>query len=187
MVKVRRLKLGYHPGLAKPPAARHYLRPSTPMKVGLAARTPKQWLDFVRRHPDQAGAKPARVYLSRAKMAELIRVKGEVAKAHPYRPDPAGNDFWRLLKGRQLGDCEDIALTIRELLAALGWSMGALRPAICRTTLGRGHAVLCVHTTAGVYVVDNLIPHVAPWAGLLHSWICRLDGDRWRLILPKPK
>lgn len=183
----RRLKLGYQGRPFKPSLSRNHLRPSTRMPVGFTAATPPQWLDFVRRHPDQTGAKPARVYLSAKRLKELIRVKREVAKAHFYRPDPAGNDRWALLQGREPGDCEDMALTIRAALAALGWHMGALRPAICKTTLGRGHAVLLIHTTVGVYVVDNLIAHIAPWAGLLHSWIARLDGDRWRLILPKPK
>lgn len=159
-----------------------HLRPSTPMPAGFSAQTPAQWVDFLKRHPDQAAAKPERIYLSATRLEELIRVKREVAAAHPYQTDP-GKDTWSVLEGRQPGDCEDIALTTRAHLAALGWPLGALRLAICKTPAGVGHAVLCVHTTVGVYVADNLFSHIAPWAALTHTWICRLDGEHWRTII----
>lgn len=167
-----------------PKPARLHLRRSTPMPSGFGYPTPPQWTDFIKRHPDQAGAKPTRVYLSAAKLEELINVKRQVARDHPYRHDP-GKDIWSVLEGRQPGDCEDLALTLRAHLAALGWPLGALRLAICKTPAGDGHAVLCIHTTVGVYIADNRLDHIASWAGLPYEWICRLEGARWVMILPR--
>ena len=128
----------------------------------------------------------ARVDLTRRRLRELISVKQQVNANCPYKPDQAGRDVWSILQDGEDGDCEDDVFTIRARLKALGWPLGALRPAICKTREGDGHMVLCIVTRrAGVYVADNLISHIAPWTALSHEWLIRLDGRRWRVISPK--
>ena len=111
----------------------------------------------------------------------LSRVKREVHDRCPYVADPARNDTWRLLNDGEAGDCEDLALTLRARLAALG----CLAPAICKTEAGQRHMVLLVVTAAGVYVADNRFAHIAPWAGLPYAWEICLGPDGWQTILPK--
>ena len=163
------------------------LRPATSMPVGFAMPDHPPYSDFLERYPDQASPRAARVRFTRPRQRELITVKRQVDDNCPYLPDKPGRDIGTILQDGQGGDCEDFVYTLIARLKALGWPIGALRPAICRTRAGVGHMVLCIVTEgAGVYVADNLLNHIAPWAGLSHQWICRLDGPRWRMILRKP-
>lgn len=163
------------------------LRPATPMPVGFAVPAAARDLAFFERYPDQVAVRAERVNLTQRRLRELITVKRQVRDNCPYKPDRPGRDVATILKDGEGGDCEDIVYTIRARLKALGWPLGALRPAICKTRAGIGHMVHCIVTRgAGVYVADNLIPHIAPWAALDHEWLSRLDGKRWLLINPKP-
>lgn len=162
------------------------LRPSTPMPAGFRVQTPPQWIDFLERYPDQAATSAARVDLTAPRLRELLQVSAHVRKDCAYKRDPAGNDNWRIMLDGQEGDCEDSVLTVLARLVALGWPIGALRPAICTTQKGEGHMVLCIHTKGqGVYVRDNRFNHIAPWAELPYEWLARLDGQHWLMPLPK--
>ncbi len=159
------------------------LRPSSPMRVHFAAPTPPQYLAFVERYPDQVAARPQSIVFSKVRRQELFNVKRQVAVNCPYLADRPGRDVATILKDGEGGDCEDMVYTIRARLKALGWPLGALRPAICKTRAGVGHMVLCIVTRgAGVYIADNLLSHIAPWAALDHDWLARLD-NRWRMIV----
>lgn len=172
---------------APDPASVAGLRASLPMTLGFRVPTPPQWLDFLERHPDQAPpsdvAAGGVMELTPERLYDLIRINREVNDRCPYRPDPAGNDNWRLLEDGEAGDCEDLALTKRARLAAAGWPMGILRPGICRVPDGRGHLVLLTFLSAGVYVADNLFNHVAPWTGLSYRWEFCLGPGGWQMIL----
>jgi predicted transglutaminase-like cysteine proteinase len=170
------------PGSGQPSPAPG-LRASTPMTLGFRVQDPPQWLDFLERHPDQAAGERVSLFHAPTFIDDLIRINREVNDHCPYRPDPAGNDNWRLLEDGEAGDCEDLALTKRARLAARGWPMGILRPGICRVPDGRGHLVLLSFLSAGVYVADNLFAHIAPWAGLPYRWELCLGSYGWQAII----
>jgi predicted transglutaminase-like cysteine proteinase len=66
----------------------------------------------------------------------------------------AGVDIWA--SGGRYGDCEDYALTKRDLLIRSGWPSDALAMTVVKTPWGEGHAVLSVRTSRGTLVLDNL-------------------------------
>jgi predicted transglutaminase-like cysteine proteinase len=71
------------------------------------------------------------------------------------------DDRWstpaQALKGK--GDCEDYAITKYMSLKALGIPESALRIVVLTDTRKNiGHAVLSVHTSAGIYILDNQNP-----------------------------
>ncbi len=118
------------------------LRASTEMPVGFAVAPPPQWADFLERYPDQKAVRADVLDLLPPRLAELIQVSAQVRESCPYKRDSAGNDSWRILRDGEPGDCEDLALTVRARLVALGWPIGALRvcwpPANRRPTLVLG-------------------------------------------------
>lgn len=74
------------------------------------------------------------------------------------------------------GDCEDIQLEKRRLLAALGVPGRAMRMAMVINPEGEGHAVLLVGTDAGDLVLDNRVDRVLPWYRTGYVWVKR-EGD----------
>lgn len=71
-----------------------------------------------------------------------------------------GSDTWSV--GGRYGDCEDYAMTKRAKLIAAGWPSAALSLTVVKTPWGEGHAVLSVHTSEGLLVLDNLTHSVKP-------------------------
>lgn len=116
---------------------------------------------------------------------ELERVNAEVNGRVNYKSDVdlyGIPEFWTIAAGA--GDCEDYALAKRGELLALGWPVEALRLAVCLDERGRGHAVLTVDTSKGVYVLDNRSPFVQPWKALSYTWVKRqaAGGKAWVTI-----
>ena len=93
-----------------------------------------------------------------------------------------GQDEFRVLTHPgQKGDCEDLALTKRDLLIQMGLNPGALRLTQCRLRSdrfslpeGEGHAVLTVETDRGTWVMGAYGP-VVPW----DASECDTYGMRW--------
>ena len=92
-------------------------------------------------------------------------------------------DFWAVMGSEKLGDCEDYALTKREILRA-ELPIDALRLATCWTELNGYHAVLVVVTDTGDYVLDNRHKWPVPWAELKYKWDKMQDADgKWRKVI----
>ena len=159
------------------------LRASTSMTLGFGVADPPQWESFLEREPDESAAADFEIELSAELLEDLILANRTVNDNCPYKPDPAGNDTWRVLAPGEAGDCEDLALTKRAMMTTENWPAGGLRPAICRTDAGERHMVLLIFTTAGVYVADNRFDHIAPWKGLPYKWESVLCSTGWRLII----
>jgi predicted transglutaminase-like cysteine proteinase len=70
------------------------------------------------------------------------------------RPQNEERDVWSI--GVDVGDCEDYALTKRQMLIDAGVPAGVLRMAVVMTEKGEGHAILVVKTDVGDLVLDNL-------------------------------
>lgn len=71
-------------------------------------------------------------------------------------------DFW--VPAIRVGDCEDIAMAKKLALHnELGIPMHQISIATAWTPDDEGHAVLLLHTTAGVKVLDNLTDDIMRW------------------------
>jgi predicted transglutaminase-like cysteine proteinase len=159
--------------------------------AGPVGGSPRPWLEFCGRDParTRCRAAPARIPLTAATYADLARVQVTVNRYVTQAPELTDmGDDWHLLAAGDDGDCEDIALTKRDILLAAGWPAGALRPAICyaQGQVPGGpalHAVLTVETDAGTYVLGNLSPAVDHWTrSECAGWVMRAGAEGWDWI-----
>jgi predicted transglutaminase-like cysteine proteinase len=92
-------------------------------------------------------------------------------------------EWWEYPGSR--GDCEDLVLLKRRMLAAKGWPIGDLLITVVRQKNGDGHAVLTVLTDRGDLVLDNLDPHIMVWSQTAYTYIKRqseFDTGEWVAI-----
>jgi len=160
---------------------------SSPMSAGRLIPAPAAWLNLLRNNPELTprGSAFTPAHLSVARAAQLVKVNKEVNKAVAFRNDVSGDDFWEVADTQ--GDCEDYAIRkLKTLVDDHGFPRGALTLSACRLHDGRGHAVLLVHSSRGVYVMDSLTPRVLPWRKLPYSWVAREEPGApfllWRAL-----
>lgn len=136
------------------------------------------------------------IVLDQAHWAQLEQVQTQVGHQVKYVSDMdrfGVPDWWE--PATKSGDCEDIALTKRQQLMAMGWPAEALRIAALIDGRGDLHAVLTVDVMSlkgkpATYVMDSHFEHVEPWQVLNqygYYWLerskpgssewARLDGD----------
>lgn len=95
------------------------------------------------------------------------------------------DELWDLPSNRG-GDCEDFALLKKKQLVEAGIKPEDL---LIATVLDRNrgaHAVLVLRTSAGDYVLDNLVNSVKPWRDTGYSFIRMQDPNRptnWVAVL----
>lgn len=149
---------------------------------------PKQWLrlgvDWEKRglKAQNFDAKPAEIKLTPdalTKMQEVMRSLPVQQYVHddktPWSDDPEA----------KAGDCNTLALGRRRALAAAGFPMGALRPAIVQTMHKEWHLVLTIDTDHGTFVVDGTQPMLQPWQRAPFKWKSRLvSGMTWERFDP---
>lgn len=89
-------------------------------------------------------------------------------------------DVWDLAEDGR-GDCEDLQLRKRRILAAAGLPRRAMRMTAVALPDGTGHAVLTISTDRGDIVLDNRTDAVLPWAATGYSFLKResQDGAGW--------
>ncbi len=151
---------------------------STPFKTLFGISAPLQWEDFVRRNPAQAGEEPCKEVLTEDLLSDARRVNLAVNTLFYMREK---KDYWQIAK--EFGDCEDLMLAKRAKLQEFGYSFGALRPIICKTEKDEWHAVLCLVTDLGDYILDNRYSMMMPWARLPYHWDYRWAGKTWEILL----
>jgi predicted transglutaminase-like cysteine proteinase len=120
-----------------------------------------------------------KVELTKRLERQLTSVNQSInASMQPRRDGP--NDSWAV--GGRTGDCEDFALTKRARLIAAGWPSSALAMTVVRTRSGESHAVLSVHTSRGILVLDNLEKSIRPLSKVPYRLIAMQDGSPmvWR-------
>jgi predicted transglutaminase-like cysteine proteinase len=71
------------------------------------------------------------------------------------------------------GDCEDIQLLKRKLLADTGLPRRAMRMAMVIDQDGAGHAVLLIRTDRGDLILDNRRDEVLAWHGTAYTFVKR--------------
>ncbi|MGV1801252.1 transglutaminase-like cysteine peptidase [Agrobacterium vitis] len=83
------------------------------------------------------------------------------------------------------GDCEDFVLLKRKRLLQAGFSEADLLITVVRKADGEGHAVLTLRTSAGDYILDNLVDDVKLWSLTSYTYLKRqasFDTGRWVTI-----
>lgn len=153
--------------------------------------SPAPWLRFCDADPERNRCRSpeATAALTKQRWEELVAVQALVhAQVRQVPDDAKTGDTWELAEAYGAGDCEDIALTKRDLLIQLGWPAGALRPAMCyepsQTVGGEAlHTVLTVETDSGTFVLGNLAAAVRPWDNSeCAAWVMRAGTPHWRWI-----
>lgn len=116
---------------------------------------------------ERAGGLPA--------MERLAYVNRAVNRLVAYRTDAqlfGKRDHWASFRetvALGAGDCEDIALAKTWVLAAAGVPLSSMQVTVLRDTRrGLDHAVLAVHTSEGVVVLDNVRDALAREGELAH-------------------
>lgn len=158
------------------------------------ATAPKPWLSYIDRRPALAAPPPEVIQVTERSSRDIREVNLEVNGKYVWIADR--REHWdhtmlRRKNGRRGDDCENFALLKRKLLHRRGYPLGALRLAVCyapqrtsRTGMA-GHAVLCVCTDRGDYILDNLYPRlVKRWDTLPYQWISRIrEGETAEMLI----
>jgi predicted transglutaminase-like cysteine proteinase len=151
-------KIGVLPAL--PAAAR---LPAT----ATAKPTPAR-VEFCQRHPAECSidlSEPATIKLNRETWSTIRAVNRRVnASITPISDQDHWGvpDRWDLAEDGY-GDCEDIQLVKRKLLAERGLPRRAMRMTVVIDYQGDGHAVLMLRTDRGDFILDNKTDAVLPW------------------------
>lgn len=129
-------------------------------------------------------SEPETIRLTERGLRNFELVQTRVNETRPFVPEDNRDDYWQFLEPGQSGDCEDLAITKRQMLIDMGYRPGALRLAECRlrgstAPAGRGHAVLTVETDRGTLVMGAYGP-VVPWTeSECDSWGARWSWPTW--------
>jgi predicted transglutaminase-like cysteine proteinase len=144
------------------------------------------WIEFCRTFPAECGIdlrEPATIKLTvevwNAIRAVNSRVNASVIPITDY-------DQWGVLDRWDLpttgyGDCEDMQLLKRKLLAERGLPRRTMRMTVVIDDQGDGHAVLMLRTDRGDFVLDNKTDAILPWDRTAYVFSKREghDGTAW--------
>ncbi len=170
---------------------------SSPLPLGLPTAAPAGYVALCEKTPAQCPESPApaglqqaafvvpqaHTGLSPAQWTLLNAVNRQVNEQVRYVTDEerfGQPDVWSPAVTE--GDCEDYALTKRQLLWAAGWATGDLSLAVVESPSTGPHAVLVANTTQGAYVLDSANSWVMPWKEADYTWVSAQDTEgHWRV------
>jgi predicted transglutaminase-like cysteine proteinase len=166
---------------ASMPAHAFLARPVIFAAIGNVTKAPKGWLQFCAQSPEECRPTtdmPRNVTLTPDLMQELFSVNKYANDRVKWTSDSSlygQAERWTLPLDR--GDCEDIVLLKRKLLAKAGWPLSAL---LITTVEGRGadkghHAVLTVRTDRGELILDNETPEILFWYETNYRYLTRQE------------
>jgi predicted transglutaminase-like cysteine proteinase len=158
--------------------------PSAPVMPlgGEDDRPTTAWKDFCRRLPGECeidGTEPATIALSQDVWTLLNKINLHVNRTIEPMTDRAHwgvSDRWDYPDDGK-GDCEDIQLLKRKLLAAAGLPRRAMRMTVVIDKRDAGHAVLTVRTDRGDFILDNETDAVLPWDKTGYEFVKREGSD----------
>ena len=141
---------------------------------------PAGFAAFCARSPEHCSAPPesAEVASVAANWTEIDRINRGVNDAVQSESDEkhfGRSEYWTIVSDGR-GDCEDFALTKKQLLLAAGIPARSLRLAVATTLRGERHSVLTVATDRGDFVLDNLTNDILAWNQTGYAWVSRQDG-----------
>src|SRR5215475_9013141 len=151
------------------PAFGFLARPVLFAVVDSVTKAPAGWLQFCADNPQECripAEKPREVTLTPQGLQQLFAVNAYANDRVKWTPDAelyGKAEHWAYPLDR--GDCEDIVLLKRRMLARAGWPPGSLLITTVEDRKGGGerHAVLTVRTDRGELILDNQTPEILFW------------------------
>ncbi len=170
------------------PANAFLARPTVFAAMSGATRAPTGWLQFCAENAEECRplADQARdVILTPDLLQQLYQINKYVNDRVRWTSDPelyGTAERWAFPLDR--GDCEDIVLLKRRLLAKAGWPQGALLiTTVEETNANKGrHAVLTVRSDRGEMILDNQTPEILFWHETNYRYLSRqsvTDPNVW--------
>ena len=170
------------------PAQGFLARPVMFAALGNVTKAPSGWLQLCAENPEECRpvADPPRdVTLTPDLLQQLFSINAYANDRVKWTGDAelyGKAEHWAFPLDR--GDCEDIVLLKRRLLAKAGWPMSALLITTVedpRANNGR-HAVLTVRSDRGELILDNQTPEILFWYETNYRYLMRqspTDPNVW--------
>ena len=138
------------------------------LQASALARPTVAWVDFCQRVPSECSinlSEPEKIKLTWNTWNTIKAINNRVNGSIISLSD---QDHWGVadrwdLPNDGYGDCEDIQLLKRKLLAEQGLPRRATRMTVVIDDRGDGHAVLMIRTDRGDFILDNKTNAVLPW------------------------
>ena len=170
------------------PAHAFLARPAIFAAIGNVTRAPSGWLQFCAENPEECrpiADAPREVTLTPDLLQQLFSINSYANNRVKWTSDAelyGKTERWTYPLDR--GDCEDIVLLKRRMLAKAGWPMSTL---LITTVEERGadkgrHAVLTVRTDRGELILDNQTPEILFWYETGYRYLARqtsTDPNVW--------
>jgi predicted transglutaminase-like cysteine proteinase len=180
------------------PAYGFLSRPIIFAALGAVTKPPNGWLQFCADNPGECRAPTEAshdVVLTPDLLQQLFQINAFVNDRVKWTSDAelyGKAEHWAYPLDR--GDCEDMALLKRRMLAEAGWPIGALLMTVVEDPAEHNerHAVLTVRTDRGEFILDNQTPEVLFWYETNYRYLLRQstgDPNVWVAFLdeqPKP-
>lgn len=181
--------------LAGAPAHAFLARPALFAAIGNATKAPNGWLQLCATNAEECKptADQAReITLTPDMLQQLYEINKYVNDRVVWTSDVelyGTTERWAYPLDR--GDCEDMVLLKRKMLAKAGWPLGALLITIVEER-GQGkqggnqertrHAVLTVRSDHGEMILDNQTPEILFWYETSYHYLSRqsaVDPNVW--------
>jgi predicted transglutaminase-like cysteine proteinase len=157
-------------------------------------KAPSGWLQFCADHPEECRPHAAalrEVALTPDLLQQLFSINSYINDRVKWTSD-AGlygqAERWAYPLDR--GDCEDMVLLKRRLLAKAGWPMNTLLITTVQKPAEQGrHAVLTVRTDRGELILDNQTPEILFWYETNYRFLARqsaTDPNVWLSFAEQP-
>ncbi|MGP9814550.1 transglutaminase-like cysteine peptidase [Rhodopseudomonas sp. NSM] len=174
--------------VATVPAKAFLARPVIFASIGSVTTAPSGWLQFCSENPDECRTTPdpqQNVELTPDLLQQLFTINAFANDRVKWTSDLERYgkiERWAMPLDR--GDCEDIVLLKRRMLAQAGWPTGALLiTTVEDPKAGNGrHAVLTVRTDRGEFILDNQSPEILFWYETQYRFLSRqsaTDPNLW--------
>ncbi|MBA7468060.1 hypothetical protein ES707_03301 [subsurface metagenome] len=179
--------------LASAPAHSFLARPVIFAALGSATIAPSGWLQFCARDPGEckpAADAPRDVILTPDLLQQLFSINGYVNDRVKWASDAelyGKAEHWAYPLDR--GDCDDIVLLKRRLLARAGWPTSTLLITTVDDPNSGRHAVLTVRTDRGEMILDNQTPEILFWYETGYRYLARqsaTDPNLWVSFAAQP-
>lgn len=176
------------------PAEAFLARPVMFSAISHVTKAPGGWLQFCAESPEEckpAVDAPRDVILTPELMQELFSINKYANDRVKWTSDASlygKAERWTLPLER--GDCEDIVILKRKLLAKAGWPISALLITTVeeRDANQGNHAVLTVRTDRGELILDNQTPEILFWYETNYRYLARqtpADPNVWVSFRPQ--
>jgi predicted transglutaminase-like cysteine proteinase len=174
--------------LGSVPAHAFLARPVIFAAIGAVTKAPSGWLQFCSENPVECrptAESPRDVILTPVLLQQLFSINSFANDRVKWTSDSelyGKTERWAYPLDR--GDCEDIVLLKRRMLAEAGWPVGVLLITTVEDPAARNgrHAVLTVRTDRGEFILDNQTPEILFWYETSYRYLSRqspTDPNVW--------